>query len=309
VELAVALIAGMGAFLLVMGFIPLRNIDPLRARLTQIGTDPTAARSLRELELQVPLFDRTLKPLANRLAGVGRRLSSPRRVDQTEEKLLAAGSPGRMSASDFLGLKVALAAIIGLVLFAVIGVVGGDVGTGLVVAVLLGGIGFLAPEFWLGGRIKKRRKEIMLTLPDVLDMLTISIKAGLGFDGALAKAVEKTHGALADEFRRTLAEIRVGRSRRDALSDLVDRTEVPALTGMVGAILQAEQLGVPIARVLTVQSEQLRLERRQRAEESSAKAPIKMLFPLVGCIFPSMFIVILGPAIIVLMIHFGQGSP
>jgi len=306
VEFAVALIAGAAVFLLALAVVPLRNVDPLRARLTQISTGPVGAPSLRELELQVPLFDRTLKPLAGRLAGVGRRISSRSRVDQTAEKLLAAGQPGRMTASDFLGLKVAVAAIIALIVFALIGVLGRDIGTGLLLAVLLGVIGFIAPEFWLGRRIRARRKKILVTLPDALDMLTISIKAGLGFDGALAKVVEKSSGPLSDEFRRTLAEVRVGRTRRDALNDLVDRTQVAPLTTFVGAIVQAEQLGVPIARVLQVQSEQLRLERRQRAEEMAAKAPIKMLFPLVGCIFPSMFIVILGPALIVLMVHFGQ---
>jgi tight adherence protein C len=146
----------------------------------------------------------------------------------------------------------------------------------------------------------------LLATPDTLDLLTISVRAGLSFDGALTKITEKTTGPLADEFRRVLAEIRVGKVRRDALRDVVSRTEVPALTNFIGAIIQAEQLGVPIAKVLQVQSEQLRIERRQRAEELAAKAPIKMLFPLVGCIFPSMFIVILGPAIILIMQNLGS---
>jgi tight adherence protein C len=305
-EFAVALVAGLAVFLVALGFIPLRRIDPLRARLSQIGTGPSGAPSLRELELQVPLFDRTLKPLAIRLAGIGRRLATTRRVDQTEEKLVAAGNPGRMSANDFLGLKVALAAMLALIFFGLVGVLGRNLGFGFLfggVALLLG---YILPEFWLGSRIRSRRHAMLLALPDTLDMLTISIRAGLGFDGALAKVVEKAKGPLADEFRRTLAEIRVGRTRRDALRDLVERTKVAPLTSFVGAIVQAEQLGVPIARVLQVQSEQLRLERRQRAEENAAKAPIKMLFPLVGCVFPAMFIVILGPALITFLVHFGN---
>ena len=120
--------------------------------------------------------------------------------------------------------------------------------------------------------------------------------------------VEKTVGPLADEFRRGLAEIRVGKARRDALRDIVARTEVPALSNFIGAIIQAEQLGVSISKVLQVQSEQLRIERRQRAEEMAAKAPIKMLFPLVGCIFPSLFIVILGPAIILIVLNIGKAQ-
>jgi tight adherence protein C len=161
---------------------------------------------------------------------------------------------------------------------------------------------------WLSRRIKKRQKQILLAVPDTLDLLTISVKAGLSFDGALSKVIEKVFGPLSDEFRRALAEIRVGKVRRDALRDIVSRTDVPALTNFIGAIVQAEQLGVPIAKVLQVQSEQLRIERRQRAEEAAAKAPIKMLFPLVGCIFPSMFIVILGPAVILIALNMGNGG-
>ena len=149
--------------------------------------------------------------------------------------------------------------------------------------------------------MKKRQKAILLMIPDTLDLLTISVRAGLGFDAALGKVVEKLKGPLSDEFRRALAEVRVGKARRDALRDIVPRTEVGPLTNFIGAIIQAEQLGVSVSKVLQVQSEQLRIERRQRAEEQAAKAPIKMLFPLVGCIFPSLFIVILGPAIILIV--------
>ncbi len=162
-------------------------------------------------------------------------------------------------------------------------------------------IGYIAPEFWLGRRVRARQKSILLQIPDALDLLTISVRAGLGFDAALAKVVEKLHGPLTEEFRRALAEIRMGKTRREALRDIVPRTEVLALTNFIGAIIQAEQLGVSISKVLQVQSEQLRIERRQRAEEMAARAPIKMLFPLVGCIFPSLFIVILGPAIILII--------
>jgi tight adherence protein C len=174
--------------------------------------------------------------------------------------------------------------------------------------ILLGfGIGFLLPEFWLGNKIKARQKVILKMIPDTLDLLTISVRAGLGFDAALAKVVEKMPGPLTDEFRRALAEVRVGKARRDALRDMIPRTNVGPLSAFIGAIIQAEQLGVSISKVLQVQSDQLRIERRQRAEEQAAKAPIKMLFPLVGCIFPSLFIVILGPALISIMQTMGGG--
>jgi len=190
-------------------------------------------------------------------------------------------------------------------MFLAFGVFGGDLIQGVLLGLVGLGIGYLAPEFWLGGRVKRRQKGILLQIPDALDLLTISVRAGLGFDAALGKVVEKMKGPLVDEFRRALAEVRVGKARREALRDMIPRTEVQPLTNFIGAIIQAEQLGVSISKVLQVQSEQLRIERRQRAEEQAAQAPIKMLFPLVGCIFPSLFVVILGPALILIMQNLG----
>jgi tight adherence protein C len=295
----VALIAGAAVFLVIVGLAATSAVDPVQARLTEFSTAPAA--SLEELELQRPLFDRTLRPLAGRLTGIAQRLASPGKVERTSRRLLMAGEPAGMRATEFLALKV-LFSIVGVILgFLVVAVLGRNTGLGLIVSGAAGALSFFGPEFWLSRAVSRRQTRIVLSLPDTLDLLTISVRAGLGFDGALAKVVEKTRGPLADEFQRALAEIRVGKPRREALRDMVTRTDVPALTNFVGAIIQADQLGVAISQVLQVQSEQLRIERRQRAEEMAAKAPIKMLFPLVGCIFPSMFIVILGPAIILII--------
>ncbi|MFI5262063.1 MAG: type II secretion system F family protein, partial [Candidatus Limnocylindrales bacterium] len=193
--------------------------------------------------------------------------------------------------------------VVGALALLIFGVLQSNFVFGLVSGLVGLALGFVLPEYWLNRRIRARNKAILLAIPDTLDLLTISVRAGLGFDAALGRVVEKTTGPLADEFRRGLAEIRLGSARRDALRGIVARTNVPALANFIGAIIQAEQLGVSISKVLQVQSEQLRIERRQRAEEAAAKAPIKMLFPLVGCIFPSLFIVILGPAIILLMVN------
>jgi tight adherence protein C len=259
------------------------------------------AKNLEELELQQPFIERTLRPLANRLSGFVARVTSQSFSERTEKRLALAGHPGNLRVGDWLGIK-AIGALVGAgLLFLLFGILGNNFGGGLGLAVVGLLFGYTIPEFWLGGRVRKRQKAILLQIPDALDLLTISVRAGLGFDGALGKVVEKLKGPLTDEFRRALAEIRVGKTRREALRDIVPRTEVPALTNFIGAIIQAEQLGVSISKVLQVQSEQLRIERRQRAEEMAAKAPIKMLFPLVGCIFPSLFIVILGPAIILIM--------
>jgi tight adherence protein C len=219
-----------------------------------------------------------------------------------------AGNPGDLRVTDWMGVKVLVGIAIAAIAFLVFGLLIGGVVVGLFLGLVGFGIGFLIPEFWLGRRIKARQKLILRMIPDTLDLLTISVRAGLGFDGALAKVVEKLPGPLTDEFRRALAEVRVGKARRDALRDMVPRTHVQPLSNFIGAIIQAEQLGVSISKVLQVQSEQLRIERRQRAEEQAARAPIKMLFPLVGCIFPSLFIVILGPAIISIIKTMGSGA-
>jgi tight adherence protein C len=248
-----------------------------------------------------------LRPLAGRLSGVGKRLTSPSKVGRTERQLAMAGNPGNLRTVDFLGLKVLLAGIFSVSALLILGLVFGNFVFGFFAGIGFALLGFVLPDFWLGRHIADRKKRILRAVPDTLDLLTISVRAGLGFDGALAKVVEKTEGPLAEEFRRVLAEVRMGKARRDALRDVVARTDVPALTNFIGAIIQAEQLGVAISKVLQIQSEQLRIERRQRAEELAAKAHIKMLFPLVGCIFPSMFIVILGPAIILIALNFTTG--
>jgi tight adherence protein C len=300
--LLIAAVAAGAILLIVFGLTSSGPIDPVQARLTQLGT--MQAKNLEELELQQPFIERTLRPLAAGLSNRMSRVASSSFSERTEKRLALAGNPGDLRVTDWLGIK-AIGAILGGVLFFILFVLVGLLGFPLPIALVLTVVGVLfgytLPEFWLGGRVRKRQKAILLMIPDALDLLTISVRAGLGFDAALGKVVEKLKGPLSDEFRRALAEVRVGKARRDALRDIVPRTEVVPLTNFIGAIIQAEQLGVSISKVLQVQSEQLRIERRQRAEEQAAKAPIKMLFPLVGCIFPSLFIVILGPAIILIM--------
>jgi tight adherence protein C len=298
----IAAVAAGGILLIVLGLAGSSPVDPVQARLTQLGS--MQAKNLEELELQQPFIERTLRPFANRLSGSVSRVASSSFTERTEKRLALAGNPGDMRVADWLGIK-AIGAIVGAIvfflLFFVVGLLKLPIPFALLLTAVGGFFGYTIPEFWLGGRVKKRQKAILMMIPDALDLLTISVRAGLGFDAALGKVVEKMEGPLVDEFRRALAEVRVGKARRDALRDIVPRTEVVPLTNFIGAIIQAEQLGVSISKVLQVQSEQLRIERRQRAEEMAAKAPIKMLFPLVGCIFPSLFIVILGPAIILIM--------
>src|SRR6188508_2806568 len=300
----IAALAAGAILLIFVGLAGGSSVDPVQARLTQLGT--MQAKNLEELELQQPFVERTLRPLVARLSDRSNRIASSSVRATTEKRLALAGNPGDMRVADWLGIKV-VGAIIGAILFfflfAIVGVLGFPFVVGALMSIVGGIFGYIAPEFWLGRKVKARQKAILLMIPDALDLLTISVRAGLGFDAALGRVVDKLAGPLSDEFRRALAEVRVGKARREALRDIVPRTEVVPLTNFIGAIIQAEQLGVSISKVLQVQSEQLRIERRQRAEEQAAKAPIKMLFPLVGCIFPSLFIVILGPAIILIILN------
>jgi tight adherence protein C len=178
----------------------------------------------------------------------------------------------------------------------------------LILAPAVGGaLGFLAPSFWLGRKIKQRKKAVQKILPDAIDLMTISVEAGLAFDGAMQRVADKWDNELSHEFQRAIAEMRVGKSKRDALREIVARTGVPDLSTFVASVIQADQLGVSIAKVLRIQSEQLRIRRRQRAEEQAHKAPILMMIPMVFLIFPATYIVILGPSVPKMLTAFGGG--
>jgi tight adherence protein C len=267
--------------------------DAVQQRLEQLVVKP---KTLEEAELEQPFFERAVRPIVQRLSRI-RSGGDSNMVERAEQRLHQAGYPGGLRGADWMGVKV-LSSILFAIGFTILFFA--LVGFPTFILFGLGGIavGFIAPEFWLGRKVRQRQTDMILQLPDALDLLTISVEAGLGFDAALAKVVEKMEGPLVNEFRQALAEIRMGRLRRDALRDVATRADAQPVTNFIGAIVQAEQLGVPIAKVLQIQSQQLRVERRQRAEEAAAKAPVKMLFPMVGCIFPTIFIVILGPAIV-----------
>jgi tight adherence protein C len=205
-------------------------------------------------------------------------------------QLTLAGNPGDLKPQEFIVLKLTLCALTLVAGFLLL--------ISFLNVVILAAAAWLAPELYLHEKIKNRQLAITLAIPDVLDLLTVSVEAGLGFDAAVAKVIEKVEGPLADEFRRMLYEMRIGRSRREALRDLSERTGVPYLQNFASAVIQADQLGVSISKVLRIQSQEIRRQRRQKAEEEAMKAPIKMLLPLVALVFPSLFIVLLGPAIL-----------
>ncbi len=296
-EIIIAVLAAGAVLLITYGVAARPTEDAVQARLSQLVVQP---KTIAEMELQQPFYERLIRPTIQRLARAGKRQEGGL-IQRVDAKLEKAGYPGGLRGADWVGVKL-LALISFAVLFFLLALILlREPVVGLLLAAVGAGVGYMAPEFWLGRKIKARSWAMVLQLPDALDLLTISVEAGLGFDAALAKCVEKMEGPLVDEFRQALAEVRMGRTRRDALRDVATRADAQPVSNFIGAIVQAEQLGVPIAKVLQIQSNQLRIERRQRAEEAAAKAPVKMLFPMVGCIFPTIFIVILGPAVVTVM--------
>ncbi len=200
------------------------------------------------------------------------------------------------SVEFFLGVKAFVGIVAAIGVSSLLNLMTGD--TLFTIGGLFGGliVGFLIPDFYLSSRAGGRAGAILDQLPDALDLLTISVEAGLGFDAAIIKVTEKMKGPLTEELKRAAAEQRVGKSRQEALRGINDRVEVKELQNLISAIIQADQLGVSMSKVLRIQSEQMRTDRRQRAEEKAARAPILIMLPTVGCIFPSLFIVILAPA-------------
>jgi tight adherence protein C len=242
---------------------------------------------------------RVVTPLKEWLAARVLRAVPRTSIESVADKLLAAGLGGKVSAKGFLAAKGAIAiggAAVGLLFGA-----GSGVLAGILAALTVAGIGFMTPDILVGGRAKRRREQIRAELPDALDLLAVSVEAGLGFDGAITKVTENLEGALTEEFALALNEMRIGESRQDALKKLADRTGTPELASFTRAIIQADQLGISLGRVLRVQATDTRLRRQAAAEERAMKTPIKMLFPTVAFIFPAMFLVILGPALLNLM--------
>jgi tight adherence protein C len=245
-------------------------------------------------EREEPFRERVLGPARDRLAKLVLRVHPKTSVDGVRSRLLAAGLRN-VSPTSFLAGKAAVgigALLLGMLLG---GATVGGAGV-LLFGLAFGGVGFLAPDFVVGSRARKRRDQIRSQLPDALDLLAVSVEAGLGFDGAISKLIDHMDGALSEEFGLTLNEIRIGESRQDALKKLAARADTPEISGFTRAIIQADQLGISLGRILRVQATDTRQRRQAAAEEKAMKAPIKMLFPTVLFIFPAMFLVILGPA-------------
>jgi tight adherence protein C len=268
----------------------------IRASLRQLSG--YEIENQRDRELLDPLRDRALVPLTDWFTGLGRRFTPVGYVDGIRRKLTLAGTFSPENLDRFLAVRVVTIALVPvwfILSFAVLPL-GGSSKLAVFGLLALGSI--LGPDAILNRRVAERQHEIQVKLPDILDLLTISVEAGLGFEQALDRTVASVPGALSDEFARMLGEVRAGSTRSEAMRAMDERIDVTEVRSFVLAILQADTFGVSIGRVLRAQADEMRIKRRQLAQEQALKAPVKMLFPMVFCIFPALFVVVIGPAII-----------
>lgn len=277
------------------------GMDPLEERLMEYASRGEEV-TLEEIEMSQSLTERVIIPLVRRIGELTTRFTPQNVIEATEAKLKLAGNPKGLDPTMFWAARflagIGIAILLSF-LFAV-GSVNWSWGRKFLVIAVFSVIGFYLPQLLIQSKINSRQDGIRKALPDALDLLTICVQAGLGFDAAMSRVAEKWDDELSDEFEIVLREIQLGKLRREALRNMSERTGIAEVTSIVAAIVQSEELGVSMARILRIQSDQMRMKRRQRAEEAAQKAPIKMLFPISLLIFPSLMIILLGPAALLL---------
>jgi tight adherence protein C len=301
VAVLVMLIAG-GVTLVALVYIGMRDDkgrDPLQERLAQYD-DKEMPQSLEDIELSLSFKDRVIVPMGRQIAGITTKFTPQKQIEDTRHKLELAGmttEPG-----VFFAMRIFMTIALGIGAFLVFFVLSSTAQT-TAILLTLGSLflGYYFPSMWLNSKIKRRQQGIVRALPDALDLLVICVEAGLGFDMAMGKVYEKWNNDLSIAFGRVLREIQLGKPRREALRDMSRRMDVPDVTAFIAAIIQADQLGVSMSKILRVQSDQMRVKRRQRAQEKAHQAPVKMMIPMVFLIFPAIWIVLLGPSIVILL--------
>ncbi|HET7487283.1 MAG TPA: type II secretion system F family protein [Acidimicrobiales bacterium] len=301
----------MNVMLLAAVAVCVGGVATVAAGVTRRRVAGDAAAYLRELDLddlsgeaedeftkrmRQPFLSRVLRPVGSTVAGWVTSLTPGNYLAQVHHKLLLAGLSSSVRSEEFVAGQAAATA--GGLLVAVLGVtlLSLDTSKATLILVLFPAVGFLAPASWLNRKVGERQAAILKDLPDVVDLLAISVEAGVGFEGALAVVCEHFDSALAEELSRTLKEMELGLPRREALQNLKRRTEVPDLSNFVLALTQADSLGMPLGRILHTQAREMRSRRRARARETAGKLPVKILFPLVAFIFPAVLVIVLGPA-------------
>lgn len=299
-SLALGMIAACGSFIAIWSLNPVgpSNADLVEGRLRAYETGQPV--SAAEMELQAPFGDRIVRPALKRVGRFLEQTMPEKARQRIHLDLYLAGRPGGLSTSDFIAIRYV---VTGLFCCAGIGV---GLLTGSAVLITVGAtvgaiVGLYLPTLWLRRKVTSRRREIEFVLPDVIDVLVVCVEAGLTFEAAVEKVGQKFDHALAEEFVRVLQEIRLGKPRLEALNDMAQRCGVDDLNSFVQAVIQSEQLGSGIVKVLSIQSDEIRMKRLLMAQERGARASLKMLIPMVGCIFPTLWVILLGPALILLM--------
>lgn len=293
-------------FLLVIGgigvavyFIKGGNKNIARERLFELRNvkdkkKGAIAGSFDQEQLDKSFFERIIQPKLESFSKKMDKGKGKKKVDATAELLMRAGNPGNLTSGQFKALQM-LSAMISLTFVALLTLIGMPLQFAPMFGVIAAGFSFVLPRFWLTKKVTTRQKMMRKSLPDLLDLLTVSVEAGLGFDQAIQKVCERMHTPLTEEFERMLQEVKLGSTRKDSLKALAARAQVTELDSLISAVIQADTLGVSIGQILRIQSDQLRTKRRQMIEEMAQKLPIKMLFPMIFFIFPTIFIVTLGP--------------
>ena len=298
----ILLVVFLATALIIIGLRERRKSDPLERRLAEFVARGETA-TLEEIELSQPFSERVLVPFARKLGELVVRFTPQNALQTTAHKLELAGSPRGLEPATFWAIRIIIAVVIVAFLLFIYSVGSLDWSwfRKVLILAIFAVLGFYIPELLLTSRIQRRQKEIRKAMPDALDLLTICVEAGLGFDGALQRVYEKWDNELSLAFGRVIREIQLGKLRREALRDMADRIGIPEMSSFIAAVIQSEQLGVSLAKVLHIQADQMRIKRRQLAEEMAHKAPIKMLIPMALLIFPSICIVLMTPSVLMLM--------
>jgi tight adherence protein C len=280
------------------------------ARLAE-ATQRGEVVNLEQAELQQPFSERVLLPIVKKIGEISTRFTPQKLLQETTLKLELGGNPGRIDAATFLATRFVIAAIFGGALLAVSVFSQNDWSFTRIFFTVVGFtvLGFFFPQLWLQGRINARQQEVRKAMPDALDLLTICVEAGLGFDAAMSKVSEKWENELSIMFGRCIREVQLGKPQREALRDMADRIGLPELTSFVAAVIQSQILGVSLAKVLRIQSDQMRMKRRQYAEELAHQAPVKMIIPMTFLTFPTIMLILTIPAGFQMAVAFGYVKP
>ena len=280
--------------------------DPLLARLAEASSRGDVV-SLEAVELAQPFAERVIIPALRRIGELSARITPQKLIEDTTRNIERAGNPNHIDATTLLALRFVIAGLFAgfILLIAFLATPHWSAGRTILTVTILSVIGFFFPQLWLTGRISSRQAGIRKAMPDALDLLTICVEAGLSFDAAMSKVAEKWENDLSIAFGRCIREVQLGKPNREALRDMSERLGLPEMTSFIAAVIQSQTLGVSMAKVLRIQSDQMRMKRRQYAEELAHQAPVKMIIPMAFLTFPSIFIILLTPAAIQISITLG----